>query len=109
VTKDKVFRDHKIFMPTSMLVVGEMNTISLLFLNKYCKDGCGLHTFTDSVDKEQYLYTQFEPDFCHYVFPCFEQPSLKATFTLRAQAPSDWIVISNEASIEDEAKTAELA
>lgn len=69
----------------------------MLILNKYRKDGCGLHSFIDGKDGEQYLYTQFEPDYCHMVFPCFEQPSIKSTFTLRAQSPADWIVVSNEA------------
>ncbi len=34
---------------------------------------------------------------------------MKATFTFRAQVPSDWIAVSNEASIEDAKKTSELA
>ena len=43
--------------------------------------GEGLHRFVDPVDGEVYLYSQFEvPD---AVFACFEQPDLKATFTLR--------------------------
>mmetsp|Transcript_9867 Transcript_9867/g.16599 ORF Transcript_9867/g.16599 Transcript_9867/m.16599 type:complete len:85 (-) Transcript_9867:521-775(-) len=65
-------------------------------LNKYRKDGVGLHSFVDAVDKEQYLYTQFEADFCHYVFPCFDQPDLKATWTLKAVVSDDWTVIANE-------------
>ena len=66
------------------------------FLNKYRKDGVGLHSFTDAVDKEQYLYTQFEADFCHYVFPNFDQPDLKAEWTLKAVVSDDWTVIANE-------------
>ena len=91
-------------MPSQYLKVGEHNQLSVLILNKYSKDGCGLHSFIDGKDGEQYIYTQFEPDYCHMVFPCFEQPSIKATFTLRAQSPADWIVVSNEALIEDAAK-----
>jgi aminopeptidase N len=56
----------------------------------------GLHTFIDPEDKEQYLYTQFEPDYCHYVFPCFDQPDLKATWTFKSVVESYWSVISNE-------------
>ena len=42
------------------------------------------------------------------MFPCFDQPDIKATFTLRAQVPEDWTVISNEAYIEDEHQVKEL-
>lgn len=80
----RVFRDHKVYLPTSLLAEGQSNTVSVFILNKYRKDGCGLHSFVDGIDKQQYLYTQFEPDHCHFVFPCFEQPNLKATWTLRA-------------------------
>ena len=104
----KVFRDHRVIMPSSMLKVGETNHVSMVILNKYRKDGCGLHSFTDNKDGQQYLYTQFEADFCHFVFPVFEQPSQKATFTFRAQAPSDWIVVSNEGEINDAVKSTEL-
>jgi len=91
-----------------MLKVGEVNTVSLVILNKYRKDGVGLHSFIDNKDGYQYLYTQFEADFCHFVFPCFDQPDIKATFTLRAQVPTEWVVISNEATIEDAHQTSEL-
>ena len=43
------------------------------------------------------------------MFPCFEQPSLKATFTFSAQSPADWVVVSNEDALEDAAKVADLA
>ena len=74
----------------------------MFILNKYRKDGVGLHSFIDGKDGEQYIYTQFEADFCHFVFPCFDQPDIKATFTLCARVPADWIAISNEASVGDD-------
>ena len=55
-----------------MLKVGETNNICMVILNKYRKDGCGLHSFIDGKDGQQYLYTQFEADYCHFVFPCFD-------------------------------------
>ena len=50
------------------------------FANKYRNDGYGLHSFTDKVDRQQYLYTQFEPSYSNFVFPQFDQPDLKATW-----------------------------
>ena len=70
--------------------------MSLNFINEYRKDGHGFHSFLDQVDNQQYVYTKFEPAFCHYVLPTFDQPDLKASWKLVALAPNDWSVISNE-------------
>jgi len=53
------FRKHKVFLPTQHLQVGEdkTNTVVISFYNKYRKDGCGLHSFSDEADGEQYIYT----------------------------------------------------
>lgn len=42
------------------------------------------------------MHSQFETDYCHYVFPCFDQPDLKASWTLTTIAPENWVVVSNE-------------
>ena len=76
-----IFNNHHVLIPSAMLHgEGMSNSVKIFFLNKYRTDGVGLHSFTDKVDAEQYIYTQFEADFCHYVFPCFDQPDLKATW-----------------------------
>ena len=72
------------------------NQVILNFFNKYRNDGMGLHSLVDKVDGRQYLYTDFEPAQCHYVFPVFDQPDLRATYNLRVVVPEDWNVISNE-------------
>lgn len=41
-----------------------------------------------------YMYTLFVPDHARSVFPCFDQPNLKARFGLTLSAPSDWQVAS---------------
>ena len=61
----------------------------------YEHTGVGLHWFTDPVDGESYLHTQFEPFDAHRVFPCFDQPDLKATFRFDVTAPEEWEVVSN--------------
>jgi aminopeptidase N len=61
----------------------------------FMRTGEGLHRFTDPVDKETYLYTQFETFDAHRMFACFDQPDLKATFAFTVEAPSHWAVISN--------------
>jgi aminopeptidase N len=61
----------------------------------YMRTGEGLHRFTDPVDKETYLYTQFETFDAHRMFACFDQPDLKASFAFSVEAPAHWQVVSN--------------
>ncbi len=61
----------------------------------YMKTGEGLHRFVDPVDKEVYLYSQFEVADARRVFAVFDQPDLKATFSFTVTAPSHWQVVSN--------------
>ena len=66
------------------------------FQNKYSHDGLGLHYYKDPEDNEIYLYSQFEPFSANRMFPCFDQPDLKATLDLIVKAPETWVVVSNE-------------
>ena len=63
----------------------------------YNRTGEGLHKFTDPVDGKDYLYTQFEPAMAMKVFAGFDQPDLKATYTVSVTAPERYTVILNEA------------
>ncbi|KQS34479.1 M1 family aminopeptidase [Pedobacter sp. Leaf194] len=42
-----------------------------------------------------YLYALFVPDHARTVFPCFDQPDLKARFLLSLTVPKDWKVLAN--------------
>lgn len=44
---------------------------------------------------DDYLYALFVPDRARTVFPCFDQPNLKAVFTLSLQVPLTWKVLAN--------------
>jgi aminopeptidase N len=44
---------------------------------------------------DDYLYALFVPDRARTVFPCFDQPNLKATFTLSMQLPLTWKALAN--------------
>ena len=44
---------------------------------------------------DEYLYTLLVPDRARTVFPCFEQPNLKAEFTLCLEVPEEWEAVSN--------------
>src|SRR5436190_494106 len=57
--------------------------------------GDGFHQFKDPEDGEEYLYTNFEPYEAHRLFPCFDQPDIKATYELTVTAPPEWEIIAN--------------
>ena len=45
---------------------------------------------------DDYMYTLFVPDHARSVFPCFDQPDLKAVFDLKLNIPEGWVSISNQ-------------
>ena len=63
----------------------------------YTRTGEGLHRFTDPVDGQVYLYSQFETADAHRMYACFDQPDLKAAFELTVTCPAHWEVVSNNA------------
>ena len=75
--------------------LAEQNTLVVTADCRYSNTGEGLHRFEDPEDGQVYLYTQFEPADAKRMFACFDQPDLKATFTMHVTAPFDWQVVSN--------------
>ena len=61
----------------------------------YMNTGEGLHRLIDPVDKETYIYTQFETADSRRAYASFEQPDLKATWQLTVIGQSHWKAISN--------------
>ncbi|HSM01386.1 MAG TPA: aminopeptidase N [Acidimicrobiia bacterium] len=72
----------------------EENEIRVAYERAYDHTGEGFHQFVDPEDGSEYLYTQFEPYSAHRLMPCFDQPDLKATYTLTITAPSEWAVVT---------------
>ena len=94
----EVFADSRIALPG----LAAENELRVVADCAYSNTGEGLHRFVDPVDKETYLYTQFEVPDARRVFATFEQPDLKGTFAFTVTAPVGWKVISNEVSPEPE-------
>jgi len=69
----------------------------------YSTSGQGLHRTVDPVDKEVYLYSQFETADAQRVFACFDQPDLKSVFTWHVTVPEHWRVISSAVADRTEA------
>ncbi len=83
-------------LPVTGLAV--QNTLVVVARCAYSLTGEGLHRMVDPVDQEVYLYSQFETADAQRVYACFDQPDLKATFTLHVVAPDHWQVVSNAAT-----------
>ena len=90
---DAPYNGYFLTLPGSTLTTGP-NTVEIAFSHPYSTDGSGLYRFRDPVDGRDYLYTDFEPYDQNRLFPSFDQPDLKATYTTRVSVPSNWQVVS---------------
>jgi aminopeptidase N len=61
----------------------------------YRNDGEGLHRAVDPADGRHYTYAMSFLDAAPRIFACFDQPDLKAPYTLHVRAPRDWVVVGN--------------
>jgi len=61
----------------------------------YSKTGEGLQKSVDPADGEIYLYSQGETAHIRKMYPCFDQPDLKAIFNLSVLTPKHWQALSN--------------
>lgn len=96
----EVFKDSRIALEW---LPGGRNELVVVADCAYTNTGEGLHRFVDPVDKQAYLYTQFEVPDSRRVFAVFEQPDLKAAFTFTVRAPQGWTVVSNSPTPEPSA------
>ena len=88
-----LWKDNFLEIPIQSLIQGR-NIIFLCNKNEYSTDGTGLFSYIEQ--SHQYIYSLMAPNHCHKIFPCFDQPTLKALFYLQITAPSRWLCISNE-------------
>ena len=79
--------DEHIVIPRSALRKGE-NTLDVSFT----ADDQSLNR------RDDFLYTLLVPDRARTLFPCFDQPDLKARFTLSLELPAEWKAIANGAT-----------
>ncbi|MEQ1875835.1 MAG: aminopeptidase N [Bdellovibrionia bacterium] len=88
------YNGHFITLSPASLAEGA-NKVEIEYSHAYTSSGSGLYRFKDSEDGRYYLYTDFEPYDANLLFPSFDQPDLKAPYTVTVEAPSDWTVITN--------------
>jgi aminopeptidase N len=78
--------------------VGGENAISIAFVTKIAAAGTSIIRYHDATDGAEYLYTLLVPADANQLFPCFDQPDLKARVSFSAIAPRDWKVLANAPS-----------
>lgn len=89
------FADQHIMIAEKHVAAGE-NTV-----------GLGFRAGDQSLNRrDDFLYTLLVPDRARTVFPCFDQPNLKARFTLSLEVPAEWTAVGN-GSCEGEQTTAD--
>ena len=79
------YRHEHIIIPGRLLKSGKVNHIAMAFVSR-----------DKALNRnDDYMYTLFVPDHARSVFPCFDQPDIKARFQLTLQMPQGWTAISN--------------
>ena len=84
---EALYKDEHIIIPMRQLQAGK-NKIELNFT---CQDKA-LNRNKD------YVYTLFVPDLARSVFPCFDQPDLRAVFVTTLHTPSSWKTMTSDNS-----------
>lgn len=76
------------------LKTGE-NTLLIKFASPIKTSGSAITRYIDKEDGAEYIYSLFVPSDASTAFPVFDQPDLKAKFSLSVNAPQSWKVVSN--------------
>jgi len=88
--------DGHLILPEKFLRAGE-NKFEATFTSRIAAAGAAITRYEDKDDNSEYIYSLFVPMDASMAFPCFDQPDLKARFTLSVDAPNTWTVIANTA------------
>src|SRR5262245_42435013 len=83
-----------IVLPARHCKSGE-NTIEMNFETGVAAANRPIIRYQDRDDGGEYIYTLFVPMDASLAFPCFDQPDLKARFTLTTTVPTSWTVVTN--------------
>jgi aminopeptidase N len=78
-----------------------VNRVELEFGAPIAVAGRALTRYRDREDGSTYVYTLFVPADASSVFPCIDQPDLKARFALELRMPRGWRAVSNAPALEE--------
>jgi aminopeptidase N len=83
-------------VPDTALRAGA-NALEFSFVADIAASGASIIRFHDRADGSDYLYTLLVPADANQLFPCFDQPDLKARVTLTLTTPGGWTALANGA------------
>jgi aminopeptidase N len=87
-------------IPAAALREGE-NQVELAFRALVAPTGASIIRYRDATDGAEYLYTLLVPADANQLFPCFDQPDLKARVTLTLRTPHGWVAVANGERLRD--------
>jgi len=88
-------RYNKWFVTLDMASLAKgRNTVVIDYERLHSTNGEGLHRMVDPADGRVYTYSHFEPVAAQQMFAVFDQPDLKASYTVSVTAPRDWHVVT---------------
>jgi aminopeptidase N len=87
------FNGNHLRIPAGALKPGE-NLVELDFVSDIAPSGASIIRSHDP-DGSDYLYTLLVPADANQLFPCFDQPDLKARVTFALTAPRGWTALAN--------------
>ncbi len=94
-TAVQAVHDH-VLLPAESLARGG-NVVTATFRSKVAATGTPLTVYRDTTDGREYWYTLVVPADAHRLYPCFDQPDVKARFRFELDLPADWTAIANTA------------
>ena len=99
--KDATLRavHNHVVVPPDLLVRG-LNGIAASFRSAIAPTGTPLSVYRDPQDGREYCYTLVVPADAHRLYPCFDQPDLRAQFQVDLDLPAEWTAVANTALAE---------
>lgn len=91
----RAVHDHLLVPPE--LLLRDRNVISATFRSDVAATGTPLTVYQDPADGREYFYTLVVPADAHRLYPCFDQPDLRAVFRLDLDLPREWTAVANTA------------
>ncbi|MFO1078161.1 MAG: M1 family aminopeptidase [Planctomycetota bacterium] len=85
--------DHLV-LPADLLVRG-LNGVQVGFTSAVAPTGTPLTVYKDLADGAEHYYTLVVPADAHRLYPCFDQPDLRARFRVALDLPAGWTAVSN--------------
>jgi aminopeptidase N len=91
----RAVHDH-VLIPADLLT-RDRNAIQAKFTSPVAPTGTPLTVYRDPADQREYFYTLVVPADAHRLYPCFDQPDVRARFRFELELPSDWTAVANTA------------